>query len=927
LFYFYPKLKENMRIFFTLLFVASFLSLSGQARDPLDRAEQLALQQDYATSSYILNTFQKRHPGRLYDLARAWWLLSYNYMKTGNYQEAQEANQKSLDIRNQLFSENIAENYMRAGSISILQGNYEKALSQLFVAKSLPLGEISLYAFIDAYIASAYLELDNYPKALQYYSESLETFKIEFGEIHPDISTSYYNIGRVYAKKGELITAENNYKKSLEIEGQISNFENERSAEAYNALGLISIDDQAILYFSKARDIFKEIYGKYHPEMARTSLNLAHTLLKTEYISGAKEMLVVAEQSLFPSWRGTSFEEEPSLEMVCLDRRLFARSQSLKALIRLTEHENSTHHYLLEKALINCDNSIQAVEEQLDLMNTDGSRLDLLKEISFIYEIAIRVSTKMYRLFSKPAHAQMAFSYSEKAKANIIRANSLFSVRNDDPLNANLSQEASVLKKAIREVEAKILFAPADPAPKAEYLSLLSIFDSFKEKVKLLSPDLYLQWYQKSVASPSELQKRLANDEALISYFLGSENYYIFCITQEHFEIISQSVYKLKKEKEKANLKNIINKTGKTFGDEIGIYTKLDLPIKLPDLRKAIDGYLIAIKKVNGQKFKFYSGLLYNNLIHPLSPFLKNKKSLIIIPHDKLSHMPFEALLTEAPENKKIKYHKLSYLIKDYAISYHHSASLFLDARKSVSDYSSMDFLGLAPVFDKEKNEGYIWSSHDFIFDTSYQSTIAIRSIAPDGKNFSALPKSEHEVLKIAGLFANSKHASKAFVHNQASEKQLKLLSPSYAIIHLATHSFINFKTPSLSGIVLSQSSASHENEDGILYSSEIQAMEINARLVTLSSCESGTGPIAKGEGVLSLSKSFLQAGAKNVVSSLWKVYDNFTHQLMISFYEETLKENELKEALQKAKLQMIRQKESAAPKKWSAFILLGDGK
>jgi len=72
------------------------------------------------------------------------------------------------------------------------------------------------------------------------------------------------------------------------------------------------------------------------------------------------------------------------------------------------------------------------------------------------------------------------------------------------------------------------------------------------------------------------------------------------------------------------------------------------------------------------------------------------------------------------------------------------------------------------------------------------------------------------------------------------------------------------------------------------------------------------------------MTRGFFYAGARNVVCSLWKVYDEQTNQLMHGFYRHVLEGKRYSASLREAKLEMIRNASTAHPFKWAAFELIG---
>ena len=209
----------------------------------------------------------------------------------------------------------------------------------------------------------------------------------------------------------------------------------------------------------------------------------------------------------------------------------------------------------------------------------------------------------------------------------------------------------------------------------------------------------------------------------------------------------------------------------------------------------------------------------------------------------------------------------------------------------------------------------------------------------------------------------------------RATESEFRLEAPKYRWLHLATHGF--FAPPEivsalarkkedqeralneftrngisgchpglLSGVALSGANtpANEGQDDGILTAVEVAGLDLEkADLVVLSACETGLGAAAGGEGVLGLQRAFQLAGAKTTITSLWKIPDRATMQLMQRFYENLWDKKMSKlDALREAQLWMLkegrqrgldledngvkqRNSNRLPPRYWAAFVLSGD--
>ncbi len=145
-----------------------------------------------------------------------------------------------------------------------------------------------------------------------------------------------------------------------------------------------------------------------------------------------------------------------------------------------------------------------------------------------------------------------------------------------------------------------------------------------------------------------------------------------------------------------------------------------------------------------------------------------------------------------------------------------------------------------------------------------------------------------------------------------------------FAVLHIATHAWMH-PQPELSGLLLSLVDEQGEPQEGFLPAVEVSRLHLPLDLVVLSACETGVGTALRGEGVLGLAWAFLDAGAARVVSSLWKVSDERTAELMTALYEEYLQHGlSPAAALRQAQLTMSEQP-GAMPVDWAGFMIQGD--
>jgi len=311
----------------------------------------------------------------------------------------------------------------------------------------------------------------------------------------------------------------------------------------------------------------------------------------------------------------------------------------------------------------------------------------------------------------------------------------------------------------------------------------------------------------------------------------------------------------------------------------------------------------IAIKKNADKHFESNASKIYQNTLAGLEPFLKNKK-LIIAPDAELYYIPFGVLPTK-PIGGQTKgeeiYSKMHFFIEDHPICYNHSATAFIHSKSQKLGKGKQLLATWAPVFD---NLGEV------LLERGY------------GDHLAPLPGAQKEAKQIADLFGESQ----AYIAEEATERQFKELANQFYVLHIATHGLLDDAQPLSSSLVLSTES----KEDGLLNAYELYDMKLNANLAVLSACNSGMGKLSKEEGVVGVASAFAYAGVPNVIISKWPVSDWSTQVLMTSFYNKLKAGMPKDKALQKAKVDYLKENRTAKPRLvapffWASFVVSGN--
>lgn len=303
-----------------------------------------------------------------------------------------------------------------------------------------------------------------------------------------------------------------------------------------------------------------------------------------------------------------------------------------------------------------------------------------------------------------------------------------------------------------------------------------------------------------------------------------------------------------------------------------------------------------ALKNERFETFKTISSQLYKTLIAPVKDQIKNPR-LIIIPDQHLWNVHFD-LLTDSDKNKGEGFKGQHFLLKDYAISYANSLS---DLIQSQREKRTPLYNLLALAYDEEVT-----------------GTPQLRVMR--NKKLTDLPGTAQEILNLNNIVDGD-----YLFGQKANEHAFKNKASDFRVLHLAIHAEVDSLNDELTKMYFIRDEKD-TLEDGLLYSYEIYSMRFNAELAVLSACNTGSGRLNIGEGIMSLGRAFQYAGVNSLVLSQWEVSDASTPEIMESFYANLKQKMPKDEALRQAKLSFLDNANnvSANPLYWGSFFILG---
>lgn len=728
---------------------------------------------------------------------------------------------------------------------------------------------------------------------LKYQNQATDLFAIQFKNL---LASIYLSTDRPNTAKEILKSIIN----SLIKEYGEDDFD---LADQYTAYGQFFINtnqpDSGLAYLEKAERIYN-LYENTQRDLGEIYLAMANAWsempVKSSSVSDFQSLKSRNLNNAISFYaKGLKILNE-NLEIEKLEYSDFEDSNFLVLNLRLLNQLGQSWQQL---AYIQQDQRLQRTKEYLSLaLNsfTISSEIAMQMRTSFISEEskilfaelqryifsnAISASYELFQLTNQSQFFNIAFENAGRAKAA-----SLF-----DNIAEMQARETSLIPDSLMELENRynsnlayykerlydeIHSSSSDSTKVAEFQQ--QIFTNEQRRTDLRAflesnfSEYYELKYKRQQLSVHDIQRRLKRNETLVEYVVNIENsqsdsgsIYIFAISKE--------VFQFRKEPYTPNTKKDIEVIHRTLSTTQFLNSGIE-------------------------QFTLYcdaSYSLFKKLLEPSLDIIRDKR-ITIIPDGILSYIPFEALLTHEAEKSHIRYHDLPYLILDYPVNYAYSSELYL--RESTK-----------PSFRRS-------------------NTIAF---APDYKNARYADESIPQLASIPGIFEEVKYLTQkiranSFIEKEATEGHFRKYAGEYDILHLAMHTLINDSVPLFSRLAFFPGGDDDLHDDGWLNTSDIYSLNLKARMAVLSACNTGSGILRRGEGVMSLARGFLYAGCPAVVMTLWEVEDRSGTEIMKEFYRN-LKSGKSKDiALRNAKLKHIQNADPlmSHPHFWLGYITIG---
>lgn len=743
--------------------------------------------------------------------------------------------------------------------------------------------------------AQAYSVLGNTEKSLESLLDALALFQ-KLGDRSLEAVT-FNNIGVAYVIQGKLQKALEQYEQALQLRQQVG--DKDGAASTLNNIGDVHLSlgdyQKALDYYFKALSLKRETGDQRGIASAYAGIGYAWFMLDepSKAVEYLRQALAIFEKAG--------------------DRR-----RTANLLCDLGQAEWKLGNFA--QAQSNFERGLSFIESvRFEIKNTDLQATYLATQQD-IYSRYLTFLLDSHIKDPAAGHQSAAFEVSERRRTrNFLDLLAEAHINVHQGVNPALIEEERRLQQKISLIGQKRARLFINPGTEPQQKALAAQFDELEAELQAIqirikeSSPHYADLIQPKPITMKRLQTELLDPETvLLEYTLGKHYSFLWVVTPTEV-----NVYWLPK-------RELIEQVTQKFVELIS-GQKASTPEEVEAASRRLSDLILA----------------------PVADRLGTKR-LLIVPDGILFYVPFAALTRQkssAAETKgparsaqKTQASQFIPLIVDHEIVVLPSASVLALLRQQTSDRKpAPKILAVLadPVFDPD-DPRLSHQERESQSQRVHPSAGIDELKGPEGNTNPGLaPETRFKLTRLKNaqkeaeaILAFVPPAKRTLLTGFAVNREL-ITNPDltqYRFLHFATHGFVNPERPELSGIALSLLDKTGQEQPGFLLTSDIFNLNLPVELVVLSACETGLGKLVKGEGMIGLTRGFMYAGARRVVSSLWKVSDIATAQLMTELYRGIfVKRLPPAAALRQAQLVLWKQNRWKSPFNWAGFVLHGE--
>jgi len=739
-------------------------------------------------------------------------------------------------------------------------------------------------------IGQAYEALNEYSNALSYFNSALTLFK-KTGALDA-VSGTTCAIASSQFLGGNLDQSLASYERCLKF----SRATGKLRIEAYALNGIATIygvqgrHELALKQYQNLQDVFKSV-GDFRGEAVALNSHGDFFLRLGE----KQKALDVFTQAF------------------SLSERMGDKAMTISTLYNLARANEALGFHVIALSLIK--KSFKLIEDVRENVGSPDFRASYFSAVGRHYDLCIEILMQLDRSRPKERFAAEAFSVSEQRRARL-----LLDLLSESRVGIRVGAARELVENERRlrgllrsqaEYQLTLSLSGKDSTELTEVATqiagLRSEYQAVKAKLRDQNPRLF-SFEQFAPVDLERIQKELQDsDTMLLEYALGDDHSYLWAVTSN-----SVDSYTLPARKD-------IEDAAREFYNVITARQGSD-----NQNDKDYQANVAAADNLYFEKASKMSRML----LGPVAEKLGNRR-LVVVTDGALQYIPFDALPMPSAQTAAPTVKLKTLLVETNEVVVLPSASTLVAIRGAQNHKGSSGKLVAIiadPVFgpsdERVQSEALspaiAKAAADQNVDQAGEQTIK-------DLEFPRLAHASEEADAISAVAPwGTTLVAKGF---DASRETAMSSEVSRAqIVHFATHGFLDGEHPELSSIVLTMSDPHGAKTDGLMTLPDIYSLDLSAELTVLSACQTALGKDIKGEGLVGLTHSFMSAGAKSVVASLWKVDDRATAALMADFYEGMLQKGMTPSAaLRSAKLKMMREKQWSLPYYWAGFVVQGD--